>query len=237
MDEGDGGINWDDYEQPKVAAAAAPRGAAGLVGYIMPWLCCLIPGRLYLGPFIARYKTAQYLYHVLKVTHIVNMCAPTPNDLTEAGFHKSTRYEAYYTNKETKEYTGPEIVREPLPEGFATMRNPAQIGFYLEAAIRVAAILRKSANAVIYIHDQSGCDEEAFLGLMTWATLKKDSFPADVPKWLADNHYDRLLQNGDQRELLAEAIVKVVDQGAAERAKNAKGSISGWLATNKKRKT
>jgi len=162
----------------------------------MSWCSELVPGRIVVGPFVMTQLDALYLTDKMRVTHVVNMM-PRTDDVTQNGHNKATWNECLFPEESRITF-----LREPVPLDLATMNDAHKQRFYLSAAQRVAGHMKENPRGVYYFHKSSGFDEEAFLALVTWATLMPSQCNigvAGVSKWLFDNSYERLLD--DELEL------------------------------------
>lgn len=195
--------------------------------HIIPWLCTLIKHRLYVGPFITQKLDMHHLIQVLGVTHIINMCVATEQVTKKANLNKASWYTCYFDEKTTK--IDATLVRLPIPDDLNTLNETKQIAFYTSAAKHVADLLSEANKNVLYVHNKTGFDEEAFTAILAWQMYDKKSFPvANITLWLRENMFERVLDTEEQQALLQKAL--------AQSKQNEKGGMKQWLVSKKQKK-
>lgn len=201
--------------------------------HTMAWLCIMIPDRLAVGPSLEGKLDAMYMHRVQKVTHIVNMKPLTDKTTSSGKANIANWFECYFHDQEDErgdEIDPPTFLRFPVPDpkgegSLATMNQKNQIKFFIEMAKRVAKVLQDDPKAYVYIHNSSGCDEEAFVAFLTWLMVDKASFPPNVVAWMKQHYHERLLDSEEERATLAAAIQEVKSENVF---------LKNWLQAAKK---
>ncbi len=180
--------------------------------HTVPWLCIMIPDRLAVGPSLEAELDAKHLHQVLKVTDIVNI-KPATDKMTSSGKSNITNWYECHMDGQTDEngdaLLPPTFHRIPVLPTLKTMNEKQQVKFYVEMARRVAKVLLDDTHAFLYIHNTSGCEEEAFVAFLVWLIIDKKTFPPDITTWMKQNYQERLLDSEESRATLALAIKEI----------------------------
>ena len=116
-----------------------------------------------------------------------------------------------------------------MPADLNTLNETQQIAFYSGAAKHVADLLSEANKNVVYVHNKTGFDEEAFTALLAWQMFEKKTFPStNITVWLREHLFERLLDTEEQQALLQKAI--------AQCKQNEKGGMKQWLISKKQKK-
>lgn len=200
-------------------------------GHVMSWVTPLIKGRLYVGPFIADREDALYLEQMCHVTHIVNL-KPNVDGKTKTGLPKhSWYYPCFFMDRDQAVYReregAPKLVRDyALPGDFAETKNEKeQTQWYMQHAQRLAHFLQDNEHAVVYIHNDKGNSEEAFLGMLAWFYFQPAKYPKNVTEWMTQNNYTHLMAESEEQRAIFDKVLA--------KARTASPLIS-WLKKQKK---
>jgi hypothetical protein len=169
----------------------------------MAWLATIIPGKLYVGPFLNNRNDAEHVWKTLGVTHIVNL----------ASGDKATWYTCFFKTKgndeEEEEYVGPVVCHFPLPTGadaLSTLKEAKQVAYFRQLAQKVVSFFPSGEGTILYIHNRSGHEEEATLALIVAGILEKRA-DFDVERDVADlSLRTRLLDSAEQQSLVQGAL-------------------------------
>lgn len=207
-----------EKEAKKYASAQKRTARTMKSGHVMSWVTPLIKGRLYVGPFIADREDAMYLEQMCHVTHIVNL-KPNVDGKTATGLAKhSWYYPCFFMDRDaaTKQYReregAPKLVRDyAIPVDFAETKNEKeQTQWYMQHAQRLANFMQEHEHAVVYIHNDKGNSEEAFLAMLTWFYVQPAKYPKNVGEWMTQNNYTHLMaESEEQRALFDKVLAKV----------------------------
>ncbi len=171
--------------------------------HIVAWVCALIPGRLLVGPFP---KSEFDLVHLGKthcVRYLVSIKEDDANDKDKVDWYRCFHNSSFFDNEHQK----PTYVHEPLPHGFSKLNQAQQIKHYLAMADRLV-IATNSGDGCIYIHNETGFEEEAFLAFVLWAKLDKATLPKNVGEWLVAHNFDQLLQEKEESRKMIQVALK-----------------------------
>jgi hypothetical protein len=187
--------------------------------HIMPWLATIIPGRLYVGPFLNNAQDAHHVYNDLGVTHIVNL----------SNGDKPLWYKCFFGDR------GPSVLRFPLPSGadaLSTLKEGKQVAYFRQLAQRVVDSFPSGEGTILYIHNRSGHEEEATLALIVAGILEKRA-TFDVEQDVIDlSLKTRLLDNAEQQALVRGALSGATTGGGARDPKQ--GVLDGFFKKRQK---
>lgn len=176
--------------------------------YVMDWVSELIPGRLLVGPFPKSAFDLAYLAKKRGVRHIVSLKEHSEAK-TPKGYNKWDWYSCFLGSKLfERESEKPALLWEPLPAGFSKLNQAQQITQYIAMATKIVeSIGEQQQQGAIYIHYNTGFEEEAFVAFLVWAKLEKATLPQNVGAWLVEKNYDQLLQDKEEsRKMIQKAI-------------------------------
>lgn len=225
------GDNEEDDEEGDKNAGGADDG------HVVAWTCEFIPKRLYVGPFIDNKKDAIALakfgccHGAAPITHIINI-VPYTTEVTKSKHNRAYWYDgAFYYNQAAGERFSfaPTLIRDyllPSPTHFSSLGEKQQLDIYLSLGRRIAAAIRDNPTHVYYLHNRTGRDEEAIVAFVAWCYFDATSVPTDVHAWLKDKMYEQLLNNQDQRILLA----KVMQMARIDQNKGS-AQMKAWMST------
>ncbi len=193
------------------------RAATRSVAHHVPaWVFELIAGRLYCGPVPRKKLDAHYLTQTLHATHMVDLRG-APTD--------PSRFD--YTSHWAEFAEPPEVVRTfKMPDNLSAIKDPMPL-FVGCARDVVLPLLRD--DHVVYVHYNEGYEEEATVALLAWFMYDKGSFPSSgdgdaLSLWLAEVHYERLLDDPLKRA----ALVKTIHDMSASSNKSS-GSMNRFV--------
>lgn len=197
--------------------------------YVMPWLSKLLNGRILVGPFPGSKADVYHLEKKQNVGLFINM-RPETDETTKSGNNKETYYSMHFEDGEEKK-----IIRDSdvmLPADFGSLNEKKQIAYYLKAGKAVVKLINEF-RVPVYIHNKTGCDEEAFLGFVVWAYLHLASCPAcppnDFRKWLKENTYEKLLDSNEgYKDMLKKAMIEIQAEHKVENS-----MLNKWVIKKK----
>jgi hypothetical protein len=181
------------------------------------------------GPFLTKRADVAYLLNKLGTTHIVNL-KPLSDRLTAKGHPADCWYQCYWKSKSAP-LPSPVVWRYPLL-GLGAKRREWVL-WYTNTALRIAADLRANPNpnVLVYIHNETGLQEEAILAFTLCHVLEHGIVP-DVDAWIAGQpHAQGVLYADEERVLLRECIAHL----DSAKQTNQQGSLKGWVKVVKKR--
>jgi hypothetical protein len=184
----------------------AKKADGGFDAHVMDWVSELIPGRLLVGPFPKSAFDLAYLAQKQGVRYIVSL--KEHSDVkTPKGFNKWNWYECFLSSRLFKrESEKPELLSEPLPAGFSKLNQANQIAHYAAIATKISEAVAGRPGA-IYIHYNTGFEEEAFVAFLVWAKIEKATLPKNIGDWLVAKNYDQLLQDKEEsRKMIQTAL-------------------------------
>jgi hypothetical protein len=169
------------------------------------WLTELLPNRLYVAAFPTK-EDALYYSNILRAGYVINLTEFTNQTTASGKNNKNEWYTAFWRNCETIR-----MIREPLPADHSTQSDTNRVKTYVAIAKRVTALMKVNPNTLFVIHNRTGCDDEAIIGLLTWYLVDKASFPreGDLRDWQKQHHCTRLLDDEDQRALFEKCIEEI----------------------------
>jgi hypothetical protein len=70
-------------------------------------------------------------------------------------------------------------------------------------AKRIAELLKRNTGTLFIIHNRTGCDDEAIVGLLVWYLADRATFPPlpELRAWQEKNNCTRLMDEEEQRAL------------------------------------
>jgi hypothetical protein len=196
--------------------------------YVMPWLGKLTD-RLFVGPFPRSKEDVYHLENKRNVGLFINM-RPDSDEETAKGNNKATWYSMFLEDGDDKK-----IVRDSdimLPTDFGVLNEKKQIAYYLKAGKAVIKLI-KEHRVPIYIHNETGCDEEAFLGFVVWAYLDIHTCPAcppnDLGAWLKEHTLEKLLDSEESyKEMLNKTMLEIQKEHKVENS-----MLNKWVIKKK----
>lgn len=189
--------------------------------YYPAYLSEPLRGRVFFGRCPKDPEEVNHLLNTCGVTHFINM-KPLTDRVTKTGLPAASWYQCFWERKGS-DLKAPTLLRYPIM-GKDSKRND-RITWYIASALRIAT--ETGPEAVVFIHNDTGLQEEALLGFMLSEVLQRNCIP-DVDAWIAAHENAQgVLFADEDRQVLRDAIARHRAAG--------KQPMLQWLTSAKKK--
>lgn len=181
------------------------------------------PTPLLFGPPPKTRDELKWLIQEKRVTLILNTC-PALNQRTRTGVDKAEFYMEFLKPREKEEEEDELFVNmKRVPFNLFEFETKGRTKdaqeeslarFYVSHARLLLKEIQKEQKAhTVYVHNQSGIMEEAYLTLALWRLLASKDVPHDLLQWIKEHDYEWLFDDDNDKKHMLELIMQEVEHG------------------------